>query len=124
MSYGIGACNVFMKVIGLGRSQRQQIFIDAYDGIGTEKRLDVDKIVNYCGIYMQCNNKMMIAVKRQPLWYRYAVIGFGGLIAVGALVYITKAYLRPSTPEMKALIKDAARKELQKILKLPRSLKI
>ena len=87
-SYGLDATNVFTHIIGSGRSKRVQDFIDIYDALGTDKTLDFDKIVELSGKYMQCNNEMMVAVKRNPKWAYYALYGIIGVLGIGSVAYI------------------------------------
>jgi len=87
-AYGADCVSVFTDVTGPGRKKRQRAFIDFVDTAAAS--LDSEKVVELCAKYMDRNNQIMGAVKREPKWYRYAKYTVVAAVVAGVAVAVAR----------------------------------
>lgn len=86
-AYGIEATHVMEPILGPGREKRRNDFIGTIDELGSDESVNFDKVVEYTGLFMELNNKMMVAVKRRPAWVNYIYFAISAIVAVVAALY-------------------------------------
>jgi hypothetical protein len=95
-AYGIEATHVLRPIIGAGREQRRNDFITCIDAIASkdgyhEDQQRFDRIVECVGRFMEYNNRIMVAVKRQPSWLNYVYTGAAVAVIAAVAVYVHSA---------------------------------
>lgn len=87
---GKEAIHLFKDVTGPGRGERKTNFIEVWDSLATPEDSRFAQTVAQCRECMQGNNDLIVSVKKNPWWLKYAFSTVVGVAAVG--VYFVQQY--------------------------------
>ncbi|GKY93809.1 hypothetical protein MPSEU_000348100 [Mayamaea pseudoterrestris] len=88
---GKEATHVFQNVIGPGRAQRRNNFIQLWDSLADQGSDEFHDIISEVQECMKCNNDIFMSVQRNPWWFQYVGIACAGLLAIGVCRMIKNA---------------------------------